>query len=109
MAYWPASVPPGEREPAAAVARGSLHRIAVGAVRLVWWWPGMVVVLLAYVAVAVGLAGHPYNNLWGGGGDRRRRRVVLLAAAAARGGAEGKPRSSPPPAASGPAQQPRTE
>jgi hypothetical protein len=37
----------------------------LGAGRLVWWWPGLVVVALAYAAVAAGLFDQPYPNLWG--------------------------------------------
>jgi hypothetical protein len=48
------------------VAVESLRRVALGAGRLVWWWPGLVVVVLAYTAVAAGLFDHPYPNLWGG-------------------------------------------
>jgi hypothetical protein len=70
----------------------------------------MVFVLLAYVAVAVALSGHPYNNLWGG-----------VAATVAGAGwyasplrrLEGKRRERlrgrMPAAATGPAQQPGTE
>ncbi len=43
-----------------------LGTVARGAGRLLWWWPGVVVVLVAYAAVAIGLDGHSYSNLWGG-------------------------------------------
>jgi hypothetical protein len=43
-----------------------LRIIAAGAVRVLLWWPGIVVVLAVYVAVAVALYHHLYPNLWGG-------------------------------------------
>ena len=66
MAFWPASVPPDKRRQVSRVAAESLRRAVLGARRLVWWWPGLVVVVLAYTAVAVGLYGRSYPNLWGG-------------------------------------------
>lgn len=66
MAYWPASVPADKRRPVGEVAGKSLRRALLGAGRLVWWWPGLVVVALAYAAVAVGLFAQSYPNLWGG-------------------------------------------
>jgi hypothetical protein len=66
MAFWPASVPPGKRRPVREVALESLCRTVLGAGRLVWWWPGLVVVALAYAAVAAGLFDQSYPNLWGG-------------------------------------------
>jgi hypothetical protein len=47
------------------VAVASLRRAVLGAGRLVWWWPGLLVVVLAYAAVAAGLFDRPYPNLWG--------------------------------------------
>ena len=66
MAFWPASVPPDKRRPVREVARESLRRVVLGAGRLVWWWPGLVVVALTYTAVAAGLSAQSYPNLWGG-------------------------------------------
>jgi hypothetical protein len=66
MTFWPASVPPDKRRPVREVAGESLRRAVLGARRLVWWWPGLVVVALAYTAVAVELFGNSYPNLWGG-------------------------------------------
>jgi len=43
-----------------------LRVVASGAVRLLWWWPGLVVVMAAYAAVAIGLYHDSYPNLWGG-------------------------------------------
>jgi hypothetical protein len=40
--------------------------VAAGAVRLVWWWPGVVATLAAYAAVALALYRDSYPNLWGG-------------------------------------------
>lgn len=51
-------------EPAAlvpAVAR----IVATSAVRLPWWWPGIVVTLAVYAAVALPLYHDSYPNLWG--------------------------------------------
>lgn len=50
----------------APVARTVLGSVARGGARLVYWWPGLVVVLVAYAAVAIGLYRHSYSNLWGG-------------------------------------------
>jgi hypothetical protein len=66
MAFWPASVPPDKRRPVQEVSAESLRRTVLGARRLVWWWPGLVVVALAYTAVAMALFDHSYPNLWGG-------------------------------------------
>lgn len=66
MAFWPASVPPDKRRPVREVAAESLRRAVLGAGRLARWWPGLIVVALTYVAVASGLFGGSYPNLWGG-------------------------------------------
>jgi hypothetical protein len=39
--------------------------VASGAARLLWWWPGVVVTMAAYAAVALSLYDHSYPNLWG--------------------------------------------
>jgi hypothetical protein len=40
--------------------------VAAGAARLLWWWPGVVVTLVTYAAVALALYRDSYPNLWGG-------------------------------------------
>ncbi len=47
------------------VARRSVGIAVIGAGRLAWWWPGVVVAVAAYVAVAVSLYDLSYPNLWG--------------------------------------------
>src|SRR5215472_6028339 len=66
MAFWPTSVPPDKRRPVREVGLASLCRVVLGAGRLVWWWPGLVVVALAYAAVAAGMSAQSYPQLWGG-------------------------------------------
>ncbi len=63
--YWPSSVPKDTGGTFLAVAWRSLGRVAVGAGRLAWWWPGVVVAVAAYVAVAISLYDRSYPNLWG--------------------------------------------
>jgi hypothetical protein len=40
--------------------------VATGAARLVWLWPGIVVTLAVYAAVALSVYHDSYPNLWGG-------------------------------------------
>lgn len=63
--YWPAAVPPEQGRIVPEVVAATAHRLATGALRLVWWWPGLVATVVAYAAVAAGLTGEAYPNLWG--------------------------------------------
>jgi len=56
----------GDRPAGAAVAAAVLREVAQGGVRLVWRWPGLVVVVAVYAGVALGLYHEHYPNLWGG-------------------------------------------
>jgi len=50
----------------APVALAVARIIATSAVRIVWWWPGIVATLVVYAAVALALFHDSYPNLWGG-------------------------------------------
>ena len=62
----PPQTPDGSGPTQRSLALEELRIIAAGAVRLVWWWPGVVAVVAVYVVVAVSLYHHSYPNLWGG-------------------------------------------
>lgn len=62
----PAPAIAGAPDQSPPVVSTELRIIAAGAVRVLLWWPGIVVVLAVYVAVAVALYHHLYPNLWGG-------------------------------------------
>lgn len=63
--FWPDSVPEDRARSATAVVPETLRRVALGAWRIASWWPGLVVVVIVYVAVAIALFDHSYPNLWG--------------------------------------------
>lgn len=50
---------------ASAVVAASTRRVLRGVAEIFWWWPGMLLVLLAYAVTAVILYDKPYPNLWG--------------------------------------------
>jgi hypothetical protein len=63
----PASLVAGGQEAGPAPVALAVARIlATSGVRLVWWWPGIVVALAVYAAVALAAYHDSYPNLWGG-------------------------------------------
>jgi hypothetical protein len=62
----PASDRPLAEESTGSLAPRVLAIVATGAGRLVWWWPGVVAAVAAYVVTALALY-HTvfYANLWG--------------------------------------------
>jgi hypothetical protein len=65
MSYWPGSVPPDGGRLTRAVVGETARRVARSARRLISWWPGIGLVVVAYVAVTLALLAHSYPNLWG--------------------------------------------
>lgn len=61
----PVAVEDPEGRAPSTVLTASLGRALTGVSRIIVGWPGMVVLVLVYAAVAGGLSGHSYSNLWG--------------------------------------------
>ncbi|HZD65218.1 MAG TPA: DMT family transporter [Acidimicrobiales bacterium] len=62
----PMTASAGSPPTSGAVVRETAGRVVLGVARGSWYWPGMVVLVLAYAGVAGGLYWHAWSNLLGG-------------------------------------------